>query len=147
MKAFTVHKFQVCRLTGCTLIEASYAHSENDVAVIKTEFTSPETALHYIRANAKTWFTTQLQKFVTHKVHIIQNESSDQHKALKACQDLVKAFTELHVFEISMRFLKNTERFESILPHPENKSYKSSIENLNQLKQFANHFSNLKLIS
>lgn len=145
MRAFTVHKFQVCRLTGCTLIEASYAHSDNDLAVIKNEFTNPETAMCYIRLHAKTWFTTQLQKFVTHKEHIIQNESSDQHKALKSCKDLVKAFMDLHVFEIVTRFGKNMEKFESILPHPENKSYQSSLENFNQLKQFANHFTNLKL--
>ncbi len=146
MDAFTLHKFQVCKLTGSTVVEASFAFEGEDPKIIKQEFQTERVAFAYLRQEAHRWFYNCLRDYVAHKSHIIKaNQNRVQLEYLKAAEAFVSKVKELHVFEAVVRFNKQIDVFTAILPNSNNDSYNSSKSNLQALISFAQRFFSLKL--
>lgn len=142
MKAYTVHKFWVCQITGQVNAQISFD---------KEEFEKPlptiEVAKNYILKSKRDWFLSSLEKFVNHKKQVIENSqvSPEKQKALQVCLQAYNDFCIKSLDTIAKRFLIGKAYFETILPHNSNNSYNSSKENLNELIKFCETEAKLNL--
>jgi len=136
MKAYTVHKFFVCQITGSVFVEVSFQINE-DLKVLLYPFSNADNANAYLRKEKRDWLLGCLEKFVQHKRHIIEvSNSEEKKKELTVCLDALIAYEKMETETICKKFVNGIKYFQSILPGPQNGSYQNSIDNLNEIKKF-----------
>ena len=137
MKAYTVHKFYVCQITGEVNAQISFGITE-DLETLEKPFPNVEFANAHIGKAKRDWFLFALEKFVNHKKQVIENSQPDanKQKALQVCLSVYNDFCVKGLDTIAKRFLAGKAYFETILPNNNNNSYNSSKENLNELIKF-----------
>jgi len=137
MKAYTIHKFWVCQITGEVMAQISFCIGEV-VQAYEKFFPTVEFANTYIAKEKREWFLAALEKFINHKEQVIKNGAKDENKskALQACINAYADFQVKPLETITERFLKGKVYFQTILPNPNNPSHKSSESNLAELIKF-----------
>ncbi len=136
IKAYTVHRYWLCQITGEVIAQISFAIGDENVACEKV-FPTQQFANDYIYKSKRDWFLMSLEKFVNHKKQIIEaNADATKQNALQVCLNAYNDFITKGLDTISKRFLSGKTYFESILPHSNNASHKGSREALNELIKF-----------
>jgi len=137
MKAYTVHNLWVCQITGQAMAQISFG-IDNELKAFNNPFPNLEFATTYLAKSKRDWFLSCLEKFVNHKKQIIESSNPDQQKqkALEVCVTVYNDFCNKSLESSVKRFLTGKQFFETILPNPNNNSFKSSQENLSELIKF-----------
>lgn len=146
MKAYTVNRLWICKLTGEVMAQISFSIGEIEKAYEKF-FPTVEFANTYIAKEKRDWFLEALEKYINHKKQIFANSqvSEEKQKALNICVEAYAVYCNKSLDNIVGGFLRGKKYFEAILPHPSNNSFESSQNNLNELIKFCE--ANAKLSS
>lgn len=138
MRAYTIHRFFVCEITGNAMAEISMSQNDELKCHLHT-FKSKENALAYLEGEKRDWFLFCVENYVNHKKKIIEasgNTNQTITASLKLCDDALKVYFTKGVKTIAKSFVNGFKHFENILPSHNNPSYESSIHNLTELKKF-----------
>ena len=141
IKAYTVHRYWLCQVTGEVMAQISFSIGEVKEAFEKF-FPSQQFANDYINKSKRDWFLMVLEKYVNHKKQIIETTTTqdpNKQKALNICLDAYNDFLNKGLDTITKRFLSGKTYFETILPHSNNPSHTSSVETLNELIKFCDN--------
>lgn len=136
IKAYTVHRYWLCQITGEVIAQISFSLGDQSDACEKL-FPTQQFANDYIYKAKRDWFLIALENFVMHKKQIIEaNADATKQKALQVCLNAYNDFCNKGLETITKRFLDGKKYFDAILPHSNNASHQSSIETLNELIKF-----------
>lgn len=136
MKAYTIHKFYECKLTGNVLAEVSFALNEG-LKTFLHPFTNINNAKSYIEKEKRTWFLSAMEKYVHHKKHIIETGNhTPQFEALRICLQALAEYENKSTENACKLFMKGFKYFDAILPATTNSSHLTSAENLKELQLF-----------
>jgi hypothetical protein len=142
MKPFTVIAIDESPITGITTLKAEWTNTNGEEKKIDLTFGSLEFANYRVRLNKKQWILAHLEKWVLHKKLIIENGKNS--KNLIKIQSLFKATESIKLLQgkelhtICSQIIKGLPIYQSLLPSMNNTSYKSSVENLQVIIDFAN---------
>lgn len=144
MKAYTIHKFYECSLTGSVLVEVTFALHEG-LRTFLHPFSSKENATSYLEREKCDWFLGAIEAYVIHKKHIIESGNhKEQINSLNVCLQAIDAYHKKSTQNGCEGFLRGFKYFQDILPNQNNPSFNSSVEALNELKAFCENEIKLK---
>ncbi len=106
-------------------------------------FSNPTNAANYVRQQKKIYILHSVRAFIKHKRNIFSNSksySAEKQEAASFAENYLKDLTIQHSIQtICSRILQVRSYLNKILPHPNNASYESSLENLNTILTFCNY--------
>lgn len=146
IQAYTIKNYWLCQISGNVVAEITYCLADA-VNEYKKRFANKTEADLYIQKEKRDWLLGAIEKFLTHKKQVIESSAPDaqKQKALQACLNSYADFGTKRLETITQRLLNGKSYFESILPNPNNNSYKSSAENLSEIIKFC-EFETKKLL-
>jgi hypothetical protein len=137
IQAYTIQHYWICQVTGQVVAKVSFCINEG-IKEYEKLFPSNEAAQTFLKKERRDWFLTALEKYIQNKKQIIESATPDatKQKALQVCLTSYDSYLPIGINTIAERFLKGKQYYEAILPNPNNNSYESSQNNLNELIKF-----------
>lgn len=136
MKAYTVHKFWHCAITGNVFVEVTWQVDGSEKAEV-LPFSCKANALLYIRGQMKDWLLFCLEKYVNHKRYILKEyPNPDKAEHLAKCDNALEKYSSMDLHRIVQSVIKGLKSFQAILPHSDNPSYQSSLQNITEIELF-----------
>lgn len=124
--------------------------AKEDYKEFERVFTHYSEAKNHVTGAARDWFLGVLDDYVNHKAKIIQAGNHEgQKKPLAMIQNVLLDFHQnrISLVNICQRVIKGQEFFKQILPHSNNKSYESSVENYDGIINYAHKILNTKIFT
>lgn len=145
IQAYNINRFYTCQLTGACVAEVIFRGSNlPETQAFLHTFSSKDAGVAFVTREGRDWFLGQLEAYVNHKKHIITSAHPEQEAALKVCENALEHYFKWELPNIAEKFIGGFKYFQSILPHPRNAGYESSLHNLNELYKFCVEFLRFK---
>lgn len=146
---FNILKFQVDEVTGATDVAVTFQQKVNGKFIDdQGTFKSREDARVWLHQIQKDVFINRVENYLLHKKAIIENapRGHKSHLTKQIALDQLKGNIETAIknglFNACKWFVSQYKDFELILPAMSNTSYKSSVEELQNLYDFATKYIN-----